>query len=132
MREDAACRGGLDDKRVSTVAGAVVLDQAGFIQPPDTSINRIPIKPECTLELIDAKGLLVTQQRQQHEVADLYRIALDHTGQRIVGFAEARERFLANRRCEVIVCALVNQRLAQVFQVSCVIWLAVFTTPIAK
>ena len=75
---------------------ALGFDKAGIQQTPDAFDDRLIVQPERPAQLTEMHFGLVADQRKHHEVTDGDRMLLNNAGQRILGLAEAIQRFFAD------------------------------------
>ena len=70
--------------------------ESGVHESPDAVDRCVPTQAKSTTDLLDTHRILVTNERENHEVAKLYVIILDYTRQRVVRLAETRKCLLSN------------------------------------
>jgi len=70
--------------------------ESGVHESPDAVDRCMPTQAQGTTDLLDTHCILVTNKRENHEVAKLYVILLDYTRQGVVRLAETSKRLLAN------------------------------------
>jgi hypothetical protein len=96
-RDDSALAGWTHDAAGSEWPLSLLEDNELCIFKAHEAIsNRFAGQPECSHELVYRHLILVTDERQNHEVSDFDVMLLDHTCQRIIGLAVPFERFFAN------------------------------------